>query len=1148
MKILELHLRNIASIVKADIDFENERGMIDPDTGKAARMFLIFGDTGTGKSVLLDGIAMALFGKTPRTEGVVNKKQNTYINESGNEVNITSIEQYTRLGITEKDDCYSEVVFVGNDGIDYRAKMQLGVSKMRNGSYKNKKKWSLKAGGQEPVEGEQCSKMIEEAIGLNFEQFNRMAMLAQGQFASFLCGGREERADILEKLTNTSIFSDYGKAIKSLFDSKKEAANLLKTAYQKADEYVISDDEEKRLEKQMTDEEAKMLAAAKNKKVLNDRINLVIKIEDNKKKHSTAAAKLEELDAESKSEEYATKKELCKDWDDTDDIRKTMSDLIANNETLGKTEKEEETLRSEFETLEADLIWREESLQERVKSTETEQKWIEERHDKDALYSEAKVICAELEQYKKEQSTLAGMKKEKEEAEKQVAPLTEALQKAEENKTLCDKTVKASEQAIEELTKQRDALEPSKLDEELRRLGKLKLALEKLKNDYNALIQKKKEHQDKTTKLGVLEEKKEEIDKALKAVTEEADKNKTEYEKSLKRFAAINASLEETLETLRNKMAEEHTDICPLCGQDIKKPLLTRDDFAALVSPYYEEQKQAKEAYDLSQRQLTEVNNTASELEGQIKTLKTNYLEDTASIEEQEKNLKPRMEIAQIAMEGDVEKAFDEKLRQNEADEQALLKKKEQVSLLQNGINAKLEEKKPQDKALAESIEALAAAKSRKEQNDNRINELVSKIEAMTLDAAQTKSKLNERVGKHFPMWAEETDGVSSRLKKESEEYLNRKESLRNAVAALTRDREQTEALRNLSKTIAGKHSEWTTPIIAKEHKSSNIAEEWNTLAARNSELGSTRKNCQVNIEQCEKELSAWRAASGKDNDYLKRLMAMRDDIAAMRQYLTEKESDRKSWTKAQDDALAEIAEGRKRLELGESDGVPDRIEMEKQRDAEELAEKAANALYTEAKTKLDSNKEYEEKSKEAKTAYEKAQKESDHWSVLNKRFGGDRFRNLVQTYILSPLLQNANIYLSQITDRYTLTCSEDNEQLSILVLDRYNRNEVRSAAVLSGGEKFMISLALSLALSSLNRPDMNVNILFIDEGFGTLDQECLSSVMSTLGKLGEMSGQGGRRVGIISHREELLGCIPNKIKLSKIGEGRSNVEVVYEP
>jgi DNA repair exonuclease SbcCD ATPase subunit len=173
-----------------------------------------------------------------------------------------------------------------------------------------------------------------------------------------------------------------------------------------------------------------------------------------------------------------------------------------------------------------------------------------------------------------------------------------------------------------------------------------------------------------------------------------------------------------------------------------------------------------------------------------------------------------------------------------------------------------------------------------------------------------------------------------------------------------------------------------------------------------------------------------------------------------------------------------------------------------------------------------------------------KAEQQFVRWDRLNSIFGGTRFRTLIQTYILRPLLNNANIYLEQITDRYRLTCSEDNEQLSILVLDRYNKDQVRSVTVLSGGERFMISLALSLALSSLNRSDMNVNILFIDEGFGTLDEKSLDSVMQTLEKLQEIAGQTNRRVGIISHREELEERIPVKIQVIKKGEGRSMIEV----
>ena len=167
-----------------------------------------------------------------------------------------------------------------------------------------------------------------------------------------------------------------------------------------------------------------------------------------------------------------------------------------------------------------------------------------------------------------------------------------------------------------------------------------------------------------------------------------------------------------------------------------------------------------------------------------------------------------------------------------------------------------------------------------------------------------------------------------------------------------------------------------------------------------------------------------------------------------------------------------------------------------------------------------------------------------EKWEKMYKYFGGTRFRTLVQSHILRPLLNNANIYLRQITDHYTLTCSDENEQLSILVQDRYHNNEPRSVTVLSGGERFMISLALSLALSAMNRPDMNVDILFIDEGFGTLDAKSLEMVMSTLRRLPEINGQTGRRVGVISHREELTEQIPTQIQLKHCGEGRSRIVV----
>lgn len=114
MKLKELHIRNIASIERADIDFEKD--LNDAITGDPASIFLISGDTGAGKSVILDSISMALYKKTPRIADVANASKNDYTDAEGEQIRVASIEQYTRLGISDKDKSYSEVVFEGNDG------------------------------------------------------------------------------------------------------------------------------------------------------------------------------------------------------------------------------------------------------------------------------------------------------------------------------------------------------------------------------------------------------------------------------------------------------------------------------------------------------------------------------------------------------------------------------------------------------------------------------------------------------------------------------------------------------------------------------------------------------------------------------------------------------------------------------------------------------------------------------------------------------------------------------------------------------------------------------------------------------------------------------------------------------------------------
>ena len=1148
MKILELHLRNIASIEKADIDFEHDRGLTDPDTGEAAQKFLIFGDTGTGKTVLLDGIAMALFGKTPRTEGIANKTRNTYTGVNGNEINITSIEQYTRLGITEADECYSEVIFTSNDGVDYRAKMQLGLSKKKNGEYKNVKKWLLKIGEADWIEGDkQCSKAIEQAIGMNFEQFNRMAMLAQGQFASFLCGGREERADILEKLTNTSLFSEYGKAIKSLYDKRKKECDIAENVFKNAKGFIMSDEDVKKYECQIEEESAKEKAASSEKKVLSEKISLIAKIEEGAKKRDTAAKRLAELKRMTECEEYLSMTTLCKDWDETDNERKSLADLLASLSTLEQAVQEEEQLKATFATLASDLAWREAESGKEEARIAKEQEWIAAFAERDTLYTEAKVTQSELAQHTRECDNLKTLYKEKQDAEAIVEELEKAEKQAEAEKQRAGDAVKAVQKAIDELSQQRDTLKPKEMDEETRQLSLLRNAYNNLRKDYNEWCKQRAEKEEREKELAKLTEtlltRQNEQHTALNA----NDKAQKEYARAMSRFATINASLDEKLDALRKQISAGQADICPLCGQKIADTILTREQFAAIVAPYEIEQREARNAAEQTQKALNAAVKAVSETEGQMKTLRDTLNKLTKNINDNGVQIAQRMAKADVIAD-DANLSIDVKLAQIDEREQILQAKRLQVEELQRTINVKLEEKKPIDEALNAAAGKLAAASEKVTLNCNRIKELGEKATKATVETHQLEKRIDAKLRLWFPNWRDDSKDTAARLERESTEYISRKKSAIESKAALDLQQAQLKNFRSVHDAIASSHHEWTAQAETKEYHCDDLTAEWNRLSAQCSTLSGTLAHCRQTIAHCNEVLDAWRTKSGKNNDYLMALTEKREQVVEARRHIEETASDIKIWQKGLNDATETITEAHKTLGLTEGEAVPDKTETEKLFCEAEAAEKEANQLVTEAKTKIDSDKGFRKKLAEAEAIYEKAKKEYDHWSVLNKRFGGDRFRNLVQTYILRPLLNNANLYLRQITERYTLTCSEENEQLSILVLDRYNRNEVRSAAVLSGGEKFMISLALSLALSSLNRPDMNVNILFIDEGFGTLDQECLNSVMTTLGKLGDMSGQSGRRVGIISHREELLGCIPNKIKLSKIGEGRSKVEIVYEP
>jgi exonuclease SbcC len=197
------------------------------------------------------------------------------------------------------------------------------------------------------------------------------------------------------------------------------------------------------------------------------------------------------------------------------------------------------------------------------------------------------------------------------------------------------------------------------------------------------------------------------------------------------------------------------------------------------------------------------------------------------------------------------------------------------------------------------------------------------------------------------------------------------------------------------------------------------------------------------------------------------------------------------------------------------------------------------NQVYGKQQIVLDnSNKEETADRLREKIALQK--REQIRWGKLNRLIGsgdGTKFRSFAQGLTLSLLLNYANTHLQKLTDRYFLTIRKD-APLEIQVIDNYRAGEVRVVQNLSGGESFLVSLALALGLSAMSSRNVRVDSLFLDEGFGTLDEDSLEVALSALAGM----KQEGKLIGVISHVQTLKERIPVQIVVEKISGGSSRL------
>ena len=358
MKFKQLTIKNIGSIESKTIDFT-------ADPLGSASLFLISGPTGSGKSIILDAVCLALYGKAARLEKVSNREN--YMDPQFNctvkgSITLTDPRQLVRRGTTS---ACAELVFDGNDGREYIASWNATRGKKESLSVRLTASRRVKsADGAVDCNNAACDECIASAnvVGLDFKDFCRTTLLAQGEFTKFLDSDTNEKANILEKVTGTEKFSKIGEKINEKFkEILKSAEGLLKDINDEEKQPMKDDDRQALVDKDKEletrrkglDGERKLAAAKKG---------ILERQQANAEKDAEAGKRLEAAAQEKATEKYKSAVKISADWKASLEARAALKARDEAKATIDKAQRKRTEMGKAYASLVGNFIWLEESL------------------------------------------------------------------------------------------------------------------------------------------------------------------------------------------------------------------------------------------------------------------------------------------------------------------------------------------------------------------------------------------------------------------------------------------------------------------------------------------------------------------------------------------------------------------------------------------------------------------------------------------------------------------------------------------------------------------------------------------------------------------------------------------------------------------
>ncbi|MCK6395235.1 AAA family ATPase [Zoogloea sp.] len=414
-----------------------------------------------------------------------------------------------------------------------------------------------------------------------------------------------------------------------------------------------------------------------------------------------------------------------------------------------------------------------------------------------------------------------------------------------------------------------------------------------------------------------------------------------------------------------------------------------------------------------------------------------------------------------------------------------------------------------------------AAAQARQQESERRLlaldAEQLAATEALNTAAGQLATRQQEfdtHAEALARMQAERADLFAGRSVQDVEAALN--DAVTQAAEALRRSQEAAQA-------AEGQRARQDEALAQSRNQATRLQQEHQQAVQA---LDQWMEAFNARADGIPLDLPALRAALAHGSDWL----------AAERQALQALDT-------GVDTAAAVLRENETSLAAHQAtapgeEGV-DALDARRTQLAAELAE--AREAHTGIKLELARDDERRARSGSLQADLARQQARTDLWARLGELIGsadGKKFRNFAQQLTLDILLGYANRHLESLSRRYRLQRIADS--LGLLVLDQDMGDELRSVHSLSGGESFLVSLALALGLASLSSHRVRVESLFIDEGFGSLDADSLRVAMEALDSLQAQ----GRKVGVISHVQEMTERIGTRVEVRRLAGGQSRVVV----